>query len=122
MTIRRSLTLFPHRQIVFFKPIFPAISCFMPRAGASHPPSDTHAFDLIAKHRKVFKVETITDSRTLQFVVFQKKRRNPLHLNNLIRSDCLSNSPASTNKLEEKLAPGTAALGLRVTCTGEYVK
>jgi class 3 adenylate cyclase len=71
------------------------------------------AFDLIAKHRKVFKVETIGDSYV---AVCGLPKADENHFVSMARfaTDCLAKFTVLTNKLEEKLGPGTAALGLRV--------
>jgi hypothetical protein len=71
------------------------------------------AFDLIAKHRKVFKVETIGDSYV---AVCGLPKANENHFISMSRfaTDCLAKFNLLTNKLEEKLGPGTASLGLRV--------
>jgi class 3 adenylate cyclase len=71
------------------------------------------AFDLIAKDRKVFKVETIGDSYV---AVCGLPKADENHFISMSRfaTDCLAKFTALTNKLEEKLGPGTAALGLRV--------
>jgi hypothetical protein len=71
------------------------------------------AFDLIAKHRKVFKVETIGDSY-VAVCGLPKADENHFISMSQFASDCLSKFTVLTNKLEEKLGPGTAALGLRV--------
>jgi hypothetical protein len=71
------------------------------------------AFDLIAKRRKVFKVETIGDSYV---AVCGLPKADEHHFISMARfaTDCLAKFTELTNKLEEKLGPGTAALGLRV--------
>jgi hypothetical protein len=71
------------------------------------------AFDLIAKRRKVFKVETIGDSYV---AVCGLPKADEHHFISMSRfaTDCLATFTELTNKLEEKLGPGTAALGLRV--------
>jgi hypothetical protein len=71
------------------------------------------AFDLIAKHRKVFKVETIGDSYV---AVCGLPKADENHFISMARfaTDCLAKFTELTNKLEERLGPGTAALGLRV--------
>jgi hypothetical protein len=71
------------------------------------------AFDLIAKHRKVFKVETNGDSY-VAVCGLPKADETHFILMSRFASDCLSKFTVLTNKLEEKLGPGTAALGLRV--------
>jgi hypothetical protein len=71
------------------------------------------AFDLIAKRRKVFKVETIGDSYV---AVCGLPKADEHHFISMARfaTDCLATFTELTNRLEEKLGPGTAALGLRV--------
>jgi hypothetical protein len=71
------------------------------------------AFDLIAKHRKVFKVETIGDSY-VAVCGLPKEDENHFISMSRFATDCLAKFSVLTNKLEEKLGPGTAALGLRI--------
>jgi class 3 adenylate cyclase len=107
--------LFPH-STVFFADIAGFTSwssCREPTQVFTLLQTIYQAFDSIAKDRKVFKVETIGDSYV---AVCGLPKADENHFISMSRfaSDCLAKFTALTNKLEEKLGPGTAALGLRV--------
>jgi hypothetical protein len=107
--------LFPH-STVFFADIAGFTSwssCREPAQVFTLLQTIYQAFDLIAKDRKVFKVETIGDSYV---AVCGLPKADGNHFISMSRfaSDCLAEFTVLTNKLEEKLGPGTAALGLRV--------
>ncbi len=72
-----------------------------------------HDFDQIAKKLGVFKVETIGDSYVAVCGLPKPDERHFI-LMSRFASDCLAKFAELTNQLEERLGPGTAALGLRV--------
>jgi hypothetical protein len=71
------------------------------------------AFDLIAKRRKVFKVETIGDCYLAVCGLPKPDARHFIAMSKF-SADCLAKFAELTHRLEERLGPGTAALGLRV--------
>jgi class 3 adenylate cyclase len=107
--------LFPHTT-VFFADIagFTAWSSTRePQAVFTLLQSLYQAFDVIAKRRKVFKVETIGDSYV---AVSGLPNPDDQHFVSMARFavDCLAKFSELVHKLEQKLGPDTGELGLRV--------
>ncbi|CAB9509228.1 Receptor-type guanylate cyclase gcy [Seminavis robusta] len=72
-----------------------------------------HAFDCIAKHRKIFKVETVGDCYVAVAGLPVPRKDHAVAMARF-SSDCLGRMDELTQQLEKSLGPDTADLGLRI--------
>ena len=72
-----------------------------------------HAFDEIAKRRRVFKVETVGDCYVAVCGLPEPKKDHPVAMC-LFAADCLESMKVQLNELEAELGPDTADLSIRI--------